>query len=135
MDNGILELARYLIANNRDIRIEAEARQSRLESFFNQYRRITGESINGDTDGIVLLQNDADKWGLELRIYMSNADNFPAHYSDYLTTCTRVEEKYQGYLARLNNNDIIIELIRIGFRIGENQNRELIISNIEHFSD
>lgn len=130
MDEGIKKLARYLISDNREVRLEAEAKEGRLRSFFDEYRNITNEILNFDTDGIVLLQDDADKWGLELRIYISDTTNFPVEYNRYLTTNTRFEEYYQAYDARLNNNNLIMQLIRIGFRIGNGQDIPLIRQNI-----
>lgn len=129
MDEGIKKLARYLISGNRNIRLEAEAKEERLRSFFEEYGNITNERLTFNTDGIVLLQDDADKWGLELRIYISDTTNFPQEYSRYLTTNTRFEEYYQAYDARLNNNNLIIQLIRIGFRIGNAQDVPLIRQN------
>lgn len=117
MDEGIRELARYLLADDRNIRLEAEAKRERLRSFFSDYKNITGERLTDRTDGIVVLQDDADKWGLELRIYISDITDFPEEYRGYLTSNTRFEEKYQAYAARLNNNDLIMQLIRIGLRI------------------
>ncbi len=119
MDQGITKLASYLISGNRNIRLEAEGKRERLRSFFNEYGNITGEPLTFNTDGIVLLQDDADKWGLELRIYISDITNFPQEYSAYLTSNTRFEAKYKAYAARFNNNELIMQLIRTGLRIGE----------------
>lgn len=130
MSNSITDLARYLISNDRQLRFEAEAKSERLDIFFTQYQDITNEQLTYDTDGIVRLQDDADKWGLELRIYISDDEDFPHEYSNYLTSNTRFEHQYQAYAARLNSNDIILELFRIGFRIGESQDRQLILNNI-----
>ncbi len=119
MDEGIRKLAEYLLDDDRNVRLEAEAKEDRLRRFFSEYRRITGEPLTDRTDGIVVLQDDADKWGLELRIYISDITDFPEEYRRYLTSNTRFEEKYQAYAARLNNNYLIMQLIRIGLRIGD----------------
>ena len=119
MNQTITKLATYLTSHNRSIRLEAEGKRERLHRFFEDYRKITCERLDFDTDGIVLLQDDADKWGLELRIYISDITNFPQEYTAYLTSNTRFEEKYQAYAARLNNNRLIMQLIRTGLRIGD----------------
>ena len=119
MNQAIIKLAAYLTSPNRSRRLEAEGKRRRLHRFFEDYRKITGERLDFDTDGIVLLQEDADKWGLELRIYISDITNFPQEYTAYLTSNTRFEEKYRAYAARFNNNRLIMQLIRNGLRIGD----------------
>lgn len=121
MNEAITRLATYLTSRSRSIRLEAEGKRERLLRFFEEYGRITSEPLDFDTDGVVLLQDDADKWGLELRIYISDTADFPQEYTAYLTKNTRFEEKYKAYAARLNNNGLIMQLIRTGLRIGDSE--------------
>jgi hypothetical protein len=119
MNQTIIRLATYLASPCRNIRLEVEAKRERLVRFFADYRKMTGQRLDFHTDGVVLLQDDADKWGLELRIYISDIANFPQEYDRYLTSNTRFEKKYQAYAARFNNNRLIMQLIRNGLRIGD----------------
>ena len=117
INQGIQNLYSYLTAANRITRIEAEGKKNSLSKFFVDYQNITGINLTFNTDGIVLLDDDANKWSLELRIYISDVTNFPTQYKNLLTTNTRFEEKYKAFAARLNNNDLIMDLIRTGLRI------------------
>ena len=56
------------IKNSRDnVFIEAEGKPSRLKKFYTEYNEMYSPSINNNTNGIIVLEEDANKWGLELR--------------------------------------------------------------------
>ena len=47
--------------------IEAEGKPSMLNNFITTYNSSYSPSITLQTDGIICLEEDANKWGLELR--------------------------------------------------------------------
>lgn len=96
--------------------IEAEAKPSRMNNFINDYNNRYGEALSFNDNGIILLQDDADKRGLELRLYVRNCPP-PSVKSLGFTR----NNAYRGdYSYRLNNNDIIKTLFDNGYRIGVN---------------
>jgi hypothetical protein len=106
-------LAQFLRENDYAVFIEAEGRISRLQSFFSEYNSKFNPSIDEDTDGIIVLEDSADKWGLELRLYMHCAP-------DFLKVTTN--SNYRGeYQYRINDIELIWDLFELGFRIGLNQ--------------
>ncbi len=119
MTKSITKLAAYLSSPARNVRMEAEGTRDTLQKFFEDYRHLTSEQLDFDTDGVVPLQDSADKWGLELRLYISDVTGFPDEYAQYLTSNTRFEERYRPYAARLNSNSLIMQLIERGLRIGD----------------
>ncbi|WP_440586986.1 hypothetical protein [Wujia sp.] len=98
--------------NGLPVFIEAEGRPSRLANFYAEYNAIYSPIINGNTDGIIVLDEDANKWGLELRLYL--------HFcpSGIQVTRNRVYRKEFEY--RINDVDVILELFNLGYRIGLN---------------
>lgn len=106
------QLDRFIKANESNIFIEAEAKPSRLKEFYNQYNSKYTPSVNDRTDGIIVLEEDANKWGLELRLYLHNN---PDCIKATRNTVYRPEYSY-----RINDRDIIWELFDMGYRIGIN---------------
>ncbi len=109
------DLIDFLSAN--ECFIEAEGKSIPIDNFINNYNRTYGTTLRANHDGIILLQNDANKWGLELRLYVR--------------VCPPVNIKRLGFTHnnayrndftyRLNNNDIVNYLFSIGYRIGFNR--------------
>ena len=61
----------FFIQQNKDyVFIEAEGKPSTLNNFFANYNNSYSPSISNQTDGIICLEEDANKWGLELRLYL-----------------------------------------------------------------
>ena len=52
--------------------IEAEAIPRRMKRFLRDYNACYGEALCLDDDGLIVLQEDANKWGLELRLSGDN---------------------------------------------------------------
>ncbi len=101
--------------NNGSFFIEAEAKPSRMNNFINSYNSENHLPININSNGIIVLQDDADKYGLELRLYVPIE---PPRTILHLFTRTR---GYRGeYPYRLNDNDIVFDLFENGCTIGEN---------------
>ena len=110
---SIAEELDYIIRNNdEEIFIEAEGRPSRLRSFFDEYNGRYSPSIDDDSEGIIVLDEDANKWGLELRLYL--------HFSPTCIHATRNRAYRNDYEYRINDVDVIWDLFDLGYRIGEN---------------
>lgn len=129
-DQHFFELAGYFANPIRNTRIEIEAKQSVINSYNHDYEALTGTSIPLGTDFVVMLNKNADKWGREMRLYFSCADtrSVPQLVNEYMTIGGR--PGYDNWNKRLNNIDIIDELFRFGFRLGNPQNHEFIEEQI-----
>lgn len=92
--------------------IEAEARPSRLKKFYSYYNSRYSPSVDDYTDGIIVLDEDANKWGLELRLYL--------HYSPTCMHATHNNAYRADYSYRINDKDIVEKLFELGYRIGLN---------------
>lgn len=92
--------------------IEAEGRPSRLANFYVDYNAMYSPTINGNTDGIIVLEEDANKWGLELRLYL--------HFYPNCIQATRNRVYRKEYEYRINDVDVIWDLFNLGYRIGLN---------------
>ena len=117
MVGNVKNLYNYL--EERKIRLEAEGLKEHLAPFFNSYCSWTGEELDEGSDGVRILHPDADKWALELRIYISDIENFPEDFSDSLTKQNNPLAN-EEYVARLNGNSLIKKLIKLGLRVGDN---------------
>lgn len=92
--------------------IEAEGKASRLKRFYAEYNEKYSPSISDNTNGIIVLEENANKWGLELRLYL--------HYNPRFIRATR-NKVYRGeYQYRINDVDIIKGMFDLGYRIGLN---------------
>ena len=108
------ELLDYL--RGQECFIEAEARPSRMRNFINEYNRKYGEALSIHDDGMILLQEDANKWGLELRLYVRACP--PANIKSL--GFTHNDAYRNDFSYRLNDNDILEYLFDHGYRIGFN---------------
>ena len=54
---------------NNEFFIEAEAKPSTMHNFVNDYNERYNENLSFQDDGMIILKEDANKWGLELRSY------------------------------------------------------------------
>lgn len=94
--------------------IEAEARPDRMNTFLNEYNMHYGQRLTLSSDGVICLQPDANKWGLELRLYVPEQP--PAGLYGFDRNPVYRDE----YTYRLNDNRVIRALFDLGCRIGEN---------------
>ena len=106
------DLDAFIRSTGEDVFIEAEARPSRLESFFDEYNSRYSPNVDENSDGIICLEEDANKWGLELRLYLHQ--NPPRMHATYNTAYR------SDYSYRINDKDVIMELFDLGYRIGQN---------------
>ena len=111
MYNDLLEF----LANEKCF-IEAEAVPRRMNNFLIDYNSRYGEVLRLDDDGLIVLKEDANKWGLELRLYVNNCpSDIKANYGFTRNNAYRPDFSY-----RLNDNDIVDYLFSQGYRIGYN---------------
>lgn len=102
-----------LIKQNRDrVFIEAEGKPSTLNNFFVIYNKSYSPAISNQTDGVICLEQDANKWGLELRLYL--------HFAPTCIRATRNKVYRNEYQYRINDVTVIKELFSLGYRIGFN---------------
>ena len=111
----ILDFLNDIKQNGGDFFIEAEAKPGTMAKFINDYNQTHTPAITLYSEGIIVLQEDANKWALELRLYVPVAP--PADIA-HLFGKNRVYKA--EYLYRLNDNRIIRELFNNGYRIGLN---------------
>ena len=61
------DLVTFIQQVGEHVFIEAEGKPSMLNNFITTYNSSYSPSITLQTDGIICLEEDANKWGLELR--------------------------------------------------------------------
>lgn len=102
--------------SNEEFFIEAEAKPSRMRKFVDRYNRDYGEHLRFEDDGMIILQEEANKRGLELRVYVSHRP--PENV--YQLGFTRNDTYRDNFSYRLNGNAIVNFLFEQGYRIGYN---------------
>ena len=105
-------LDEFIQCTGDSIFIEAEGKPSRLKNFYNEYNSTYTPSIDNDSDGIIVLEEDANKWGLELRLYLHEKPSF--------VDVTKNKVYRSEYPYRINDVAIIKEMFELGYRIGRN---------------
>jgi len=111
----ILTFLNDLKGKGYDFFIEAEGCPDKMDTFICRYNTKYGDNINSSTDGIICLKPNANKWAIELRLYIPVEP--PANIRN-LFSQNRVYRKEYAY--RLNDNEIINYLFENGYRIGLN---------------
>lgn len=109
------EVYHFLKTTQPDFFIEAEAKPDRMENFLRDYNSRYGQKANSATDGIVFLKEDANKRGLELRIYFYSKTGLPKDIH-----ATHNDQYRVNYSYRINDVDLVWELFDLGCRIGLN---------------
>ncbi|MCI5935670.1 MAG: hypothetical protein MRZ65_09190 [Lachnospiraceae bacterium] len=105
----------YIRMTGQDVFIEVEGKPDKIDAFINQYNFKYSPAISRFVDGIITLQPDANKWGLELRLYLNDKDGLPKGLS------ITHNDAYRGnYSYRINDIGVIRELFDLGYRIGLN---------------
>ncbi len=105
-------------------RFDAELPSKSVSNFLKNYKTHSGEDITIEHDGIILL-GDVDKWGPELRIYFPETDLVLD-----LGEGVEITNGPTSGILRINNNNLWMRLIRIGFRLGKDHNIEAIKNTI-----
>lgn len=110
--SGAHDLDKFIRSTGDSIFIEAEGKPSRLRSFYAEYNSLYSPSIGNNTDGIIVLEEDANKWGLELRLYLHKKPSF--------VNVTKNKVYRSEYPYRINDVAVIKEMFSLGYRIGSN---------------
>ena len=110
----LLDFLADLSENHKGFFIEVEGRAGAINRFLNDYNR-THPILTMYDEGIMTLSDNADKWGIELRLYVPYIP--PVSILNMFTKNTVYRSEYP---YRLNNNDIIYNLFNLGFTIGLN---------------
>lgn len=102
-----------------DFFIEIEGRPVSIEKVLQEYKKVKGlEQSDLLTDGVIRLAEDANKFGIEYRIYLKHKNEIPEEINDVLTrnTVYRPEYKY-----RISLKEHVKPLImNDGFELGYN---------------
>lgn len=106
------DLATFIQQKGDHVFIEAEGKPSILNNFFTMYNSLYLPAITMQTDGIICLEEDANKWGLELRLYLN--------YKPSFIHATYTSSYRNNYPYRINDVGIIKEMFSLGYRIGLN---------------
>lgn len=106
------QLDAFIRSNSDSVFIEAEGRPSTLNSFITEYNYSSPNKISLSSNGIICLEEDANKWGLELRLYL--------HYKPSFIPTTNNRVYRPEYPFRINDVHIIREMFSLGYRIGQN---------------
>ena len=105
----------FFRSTGQKVFIEGEGKPSRISSFIVDYNNRYNETLQMENDGLIVLQSDANKWGLELRLYFNDKSGIPAEVQVTHNTVYRPEYKF-----RINDINIVMELFNYGYRIGLN---------------
>lgn len=106
------QLDLFIRQNMDHVFIEAEGKPSTLNNFYANYNNLYSPSISNQTDGIICLEESANKWGLELRLYL--------HILPSFIKTTKNTVYRSDYPYRINDVNVIQELFSLGYRIGMN---------------
>jgi len=108
----------YLHTLNGVFFIEAEAKPDQMNVFIELYNGKYHPLISVGTNGICLLNESVDKWGVELRIYINDISNMPDEWLNrkYSNRTYRADE----FSYRIDDNALVYELFNNGYRIGYN---------------
>lgn len=101
--------------SRQEIFIEAEGRRSKILKFVNDYNNQYQENLRMTDSGLIVLKEDANKWGLELRLYFNDKSGIPDEIQVTRNSVYRPE-----YRFRINDVEIIKKLFERGYRIGLN---------------
>ena len=105
----------FIKITGQEVFIEAEGKPGTIQSFISEYNSRYSPAISMNMNGIIVLQEDANKWGLELRLYLHDKVGAP------LGVSITHNDQYRGdYSYRINDVNLIRELFDMGYRIGIN---------------
>lgn len=109
------EIDEFFRGTGQNVFIEAEGKENTIRKFISEYNVHFSPQIAIGNEGIICLDESKNKWGLELRCYFDDADQFPAWDLVTHNTVYRPEYSY-----RFNDVALIRELFDLGYRIGQN---------------
>lgn len=98
-----------------DFFIEVEGKTNQLKDYIEEYNSKTNSHITLQTDGICILSDDADKWGLEFRLYTNERPQPLLGNEFHINRTYRSEYRY-----RYSNKRLREMLLYNGFHLGQN---------------
>ncbi len=108
----------FLKENNQEIFIDVEGRRDKIQKFISKYNDNYNESVEIGDEGICLLSDTVDKWGIELRIYFNDLTHMPDYWKDRKYKNKKYRSDEFGY--RLDDNKLMWFLFDNGYRLGYN---------------
>jgi|GEM_PF-2845054 len=118
----------YLTNPIRRCKLDAEMHELSCNRFERRYEDNAGELPDSSNPHYIILHQEADKWGIELRIYFDANEEPHRAIKDLL----REPSPGSDRRWRINNNDLIWDLIYYGFRLAESQNEQLVRGLVEN---
>lgn len=109
------QLDAYIKETGQEVFIEVEGKPDKILKFIAKYNETYGTDISMDTDGVLVLKPNANKWSLEYRLYMQEKDGAPEGLN-----IGPNHEYRMGYAYRINDMDLIWDLFDLGYSIGLN---------------
>jgi len=100
-----------------DCFIEIEGKGRALDNVLDNYNSEYTPHITKNSDGIIWLEDDANKWGVEYRLYVRVCPPDDVKALGF----TRNTAYRDDFSYRLNNKEIIEFLFQQGYRIGFNR--------------
>lgn len=126
-ENEFFEILGYLASPTRNVKLDIETHPRKRESIESKYLELTGEELQEDNVNYYVWEEDTNKWGGELRIYFNGDLEYMPIYLRNIRVTSRPG---YGYENRINNKDLVWDLIEYGFRIGNGQNHGPIRSHV-----
>lgn len=121
--NEFFEILGYLANPERQCKLDAEMHAKSRHRFESRYISLSGETPQPDDQNYYILHDDADKWGVELRIYFNADKSCLPQAIQSMVVSPRPGGRYN---TRINNNELIWDLIEHGFLLGDGQDIERI---------
>ena len=115
MIDALIAFLRDISSKGISFFIEAEGRPQRIRNFVIGYNTSHNEFITEQSEGIILLDENSNKWGLELRLYVTETPP-----PTLLRMFTRNTVYRSEYRFRLNDNGLISQLLNLGYKVGFN---------------
>jgi len=126
-DHEFFEVLGYLTNPNKQCKLDAEMHPNARDGFESRYTRLTGIVPQPDNRNYYIWSEDANKWGVELRVYFcANSNNIPLAIRGMVVT----SRPGTIYNQRINNNDLIWRFIDYGFLLGDTQVEDRIRNRV-----
>lgn len=109
------QVDQFFKSTGQRVFIEVEAKTNKVQQFIEEYNAQYSQNLGITDDGVISLDDDANKWGLELRCYFSDSTGMPSGI-----TVTRTKGYRNNYPFRFNDVAVIRELFSLGYKIGLN---------------
>lgn len=109
------EIDDFFTESGQEVFIEVEGKPSDIDQFILNYNSQYGYNLDRHEDGVIVLKENANKWGIELRMYFSDETGIPSNVSVTKNRVYRSE-----YYYRINDVELIRQMFSLGYKIGRN---------------